>query len=304
MPSIGHMGNLGQDVRFTMRMLRQAPVFTVVAIGSLALGIGANTAIFTLMDAIMLRWLPVQNPQELVVLGRNPTRFSASFNYPDYRYVRDNNRSYAGVIASSTGARPIGFGVPNRSDVPQLVSMHMVSGNYFNVLGVQPAVGRLFNDADNEKEGAHPYVVLSHAFWKRAFGEDTSVVGRDVLLNGSRFQVIGVAREGFTGITTGISPDLFTPIIMYRTFNPASSGWNTRNSWWLTVMARLKPGATRSQAESEFNIVWQQILQNDPNRKPVATWDAGYKINNTAVVREGSQGIPSCGIRPRSRSRS
>ena len=304
MPSIGHMGNLGQDVRFTMRMLRQAPVFTVIAIGSLALGIGANTAIFTLMDAIMLRWLPVQNPQELVVLGRNPTRFSASFNYPDYRYVRDNNRSYAGVIASSTGARPIGFGVPNRSDVPQLVSMHMVSGNYFNVLGVQPAVGRLFNDADNEKEGAHPYVVLSHAFWKRAFGEDTSVVGRDVLLNGSRFQVIGVAREGFTGITTGISPDLFTPIIMYRTFNPASSGWNTRNSWWLTVMARLKPGVTRWQAESEFNIVWQQILQNDPNRKPVATWDAGYKINNTAVVREGSQGIPSCGIRPRSRSRS
>src|SRR5262245_18169514 len=165
------MGNIGQDVRYAMRMLRQAPVFTAVAIGSLALGIGANTAIFTLMDAIMLRWLPVQNPQELVVLGRNPTRFNVSFNYPDYRYIRDNSRSYAGVIASSIGARPIGFGVPGRTDMPQLVSMHMVSGNYFNVLGVQPAVGRLFNEGDNEKEGAHPYVVLSHAFWKRAFGE-------------------------------------------------------------------------------------------------------------------------------------
>jgi putative ABC transport system permease protein len=151
-PSIGHMGNLGQDVRYAMRMLRKAPVFTAVAIGSLALGIGANTAIFTLMDAIMLRWLPVQNPQELVVLGHNPTRFSASFNYPDYRYVRDNSRSYAGVIAFSTGARPIGFSVSGRTDVPQLVSMHMVSGNYFNVLGVPPAVGRLFNDADNDKE--------------------------------------------------------------------------------------------------------------------------------------------------------
>ena len=125
MPSIGHMGNLGQDVRYAMRMLRQAPVFTAVAIGSLALGIGANTAIFTLMDAIMLRWLPVQNPQELVVLGRNPARFSASFNYPDYRYVLDNSKSYAGVIASSTGARPIGFSVPGRTDVPQLVSMHI-----------------------------------------------------------------------------------------------------------------------------------------------------------------------------------
>ena len=304
MPSIGHMGNLGQDVRYTMRMLRQAPVFTAVAIGSLALGIGANTAIFTLMDAIMLRWLPVQNPQELVVLGHNPTRFSASFNYPDYRYVRDNSRSYAGVIASSTGARPIGFGVPGRTDVPHLCRCIWSAATTSTFWACSPAVGRLFNDADNEKEGAHPYVVLSHAFWKRAFGEDTSVVGRDVLLNGSRFQVIGVAREGFTGITTGISPDLFTPIIMYRTFNPASSGWNTRNSWWLTVMARLKPGVTRWQAESEFNIVWQQILQNDPNRKPVATWDAGYKINNTAVVLEASQGYSSCGIRPRSRSRS
>lgn len=268
MPSIGHMGNLLQDVRYAMRMLRQAPVFTAVAIGSLALGIGANTAIFTLMDAIMLRWLPVQNPQQLVVLGRNPARFSASFNYPDYRYVRDNSRSYAGVIASSIGARRIGFSVPGRTDVPQLVSMHMVSGNYFNVLGVQSAVGRLFNDADNQQEGAHPHAVLSHAFWKRAFGEDTGVVGRDVLLNGSRFQVIGVAREGFTGTTTGVSPDLFTPIIMYRTFNPASGSWNTRTTWWLTVLGRLKPGVTQSQAESELNIVWQQILQNDPNRKP------------------------------------
>ena len=190
MPSIGHMGNLGQDVRYAMRMLRQAPVFTAVS-QSVHWRWASEpiTAIFTLMDAIMLRWLPVQNPQELVVLGRNPTRFSASFNYPDYRYVRDNSRSYAGVIASSIGARPIGFGVPGRTNVPQLVSMHMVSGNYFNVLGVQPAVGRLFNNADNEMEGAHPYVVLSHAFWKRAFGEDTGVVGRDVLLNGARFQV-------------------------------------------------------------------------------------------------------------------
>ena len=166
----------------------------------------------------------------------------------------------------------------------------MVSGNYFEVLGVRPAIGRLFNSADNEKEGAHPYVVLSHAFWKRAFGEDTGMVGRDVLLNGARFQVVGVSREGFTGTTVGISPDLFVPIIMFRTFNPASFEWNTRHMWWLTVMGRLKPELTAAQANAEFDVLWQQILNNDPERRPVATWDKEYRLNNTAVVLPGNQG--------------
>jgi predicted permease len=148
----------------------------------------------------------------------------------------------------------------------------------------------IINKTYNQKNGEHTYDVLINSFCKRAFGEDTGVVGRDVLLNGSRFQVIGVAREGFTGTTSGLSPDVFTPIIMYRTFNPASLSWNTRTHWFLIVMGRLKPGITRSQAESEHNTVWHQILQNDPNRKPVATWDANYKLNNTAVVQSGSQG--------------
>ncbi|HET8548832.1 MAG TPA: ABC transporter permease, partial [Bryobacteraceae bacterium] len=255
-----------------------------------ALGIGANTAIFTLTDAILLRWLPVEDPQELVVLARNPSRPSYAFNYPDYRYVRDHNRSYSGVIAFSGGARPVSFSIPARHEGPQLVALAMVSGNYFEVLRVQPALGRVFNTVDNETEGAHPFVVLSHAFWKRAFGEDSGVVGRDVLLNGRRFQVIGVAREGFTGASVGVAPDLFAPIVMYRSFNPSASFWNTRMQWWLTVMARLKPGVTKAKAETELNVLWQQILQNDPRRRPVATWDKEYKINNTAVVQSGSTG--------------
>jgi putative ABC transport system permease protein len=285
------METLIQDVRLGIRMLRRSPVFTALAVLSLALGIGANTAIFTLVDAIMLRWLPVQNPQELVVLAHNPSRPRIWFSYPDYLYIRDQNRSYTGLITFSSGESPISFSSPGQQGPSRLVALSMVSGNYFEVLGVQPAIGRLFNPADNEKEGAHPYAVLSQGFWKRAFGEDTGVVGQDILLNGARFQVVGVSREGFRGATVGNSPDVFVPIMMYRTFNPTSPHWNARGHWWLTLMGRLKPGVSRPQAEAEFEVLWQQqILSNDPERRPVATWDAEYRLNNTAVVLPGSQG--------------
>src|SRR5262249_29384533 len=172
---------------------------------------------------------------------------------------------------------------------PQLVGLSMVSGNYFEVLGVQPTIGRLFNPADNEKEGAHPYVVLSNGFWKRAFGGDTGVVGRDILLNGARFQVVGVSREGFSGATVGSSPDVFVPIMMHRTFSPTFFEWNSRHAWWLTLMGRLKPGITRGQAEAELQVLWQQILNNDPDERPAA-WGTEYKLRNTMVVLPGSQG--------------
>jgi predicted permease len=194
------------------------------------------------------------------------------------------------VIAFSGGGQPTSFSMPGRTESARLVALVMVSGNYFDVLGVRPALGRVFNAADNEKEGAHPWVVLSHGFWKRNFGEDTGVVGRDVLLNGRRFQIVGVSREGFTGATVGISPDMFVPIVMYRSFRPSAAFWNTRMMWWLTVMGRLKPGVTIQQAGAEMNGLWQQILENDPRRRPVATWDREYKINNTGIAQPGSTG--------------
>jgi predicted permease len=264
-------------------------MFTAVAVGSLALGIGANTAIFTLVDAILIRWLPVQNPQELVVLARNPSQPNTAFNYPDYSFIRDQNRSYVGLIAFWRGDRATSFSQPG-GDVPsQLIKLSMVSGNYFQVLGVQPVIGRVFNQADNEREGAHPYAVLSYAFWKRMFGEDTGVVGRDMLLNGARFQIVGVSREGFTGTAVGISPDAFVPIMMERALNRTPFEWNTRRVWGLTVMGRLKPGVTTAQANAEFDVMWQQILRSDPEQRP-ATWDTEYKINNTTTVLPGSRG--------------
>jgi predicted permease len=282
--------NLAQDVRYALRLLRQSPVFTAVTICSLALGIGANTAVFTLVNAVLLRWLPVQNPQELVVLARNPNRPSTGFNYPDYRYVRDHNRSYSGVIAFSGGGQPTSFSLPGKSGSTQLVAMSMVSGNYFDVLGVTPALGRVFNPADNEKEGAHPFVVLSYGFWIREFGADTGVIGRDVLLNGARFQIVGVAREGFTGASVGISPDVFTPIVMLRTFRPTATMWNSRHWWWLTVIGRLKPGVTIANASAEMDVLWHRILESDPERRPTPAWNKDYKINNTGLVLAGSTG--------------
>jgi predicted permease len=284
------LADVWADVRYALRTLRKNPVFTAVAVSSLALGIGANTALFTLTDAILLRWLPVANPQELAVLARNPERPSTSFNYPDYRYIRDHNQSYTGVAAFSGGARPTSFRLPGQDTDTQLVGMILVSGDYFEVLGVTPAVGRVFNAGDNHTEGAHPYVVLSHGFWERAFASDTGVVGKDVFLNGARFQVVGVSRAGFTGATPGSSPDVFVPIEMYRTFSPSAARWNTRNMWWLRVVGRMKPGLSREQAQAELQVLWQQILDSDPNKRPVATWNKDYKIQNTAVVLAGAQG--------------
>ena len=158
------------------------------------------------------------------------------------------------------------------------------------MLGVTPALGRLFNPGDNEKEGAHPVVVLSHGFWTRAFNGETGIVGRDILLNGARFQVVGVARDGFTGASVGISPDAFVPIMMNRTFHPTATMWNTRHYWWLTVMGRLKPHVSVAAAGAEMDVLWHRIIETDPERRPVAAWDKGNKIENTGLVLPGSAG--------------
>ena len=283
--------NLRGDILYALRTLRRSPAFAAISIASLALGIGANTALFTLTEAVLLRWLPVQNPQELVVFARNPAQPSTTCSYPDYRFIRDNSQSYSGVIASS-GGRAISFGVPGQPNASQVVALQFVSGNYFEVLGVPPAFGRLFNEADNVNEGAHPYAVLSHGFWQRTFGADTGVVGKDVVLNGTRFQVIGVAREGFTGSRVGDSPDVFVPIVMFRTFTPVASQWNTRSMWWLTVMARLKPEVSLEQASSEYAVLWKRILDDDPN-KPPAWLRRTFDLENRTLLLPGNRGFSS-----------
>ena len=177
-----------QDIRYALRMLAQNPGFAAVAVLSLALGIGANTAIFTLIDYVMLRSLPARSPEQLVVLAQNPEKPSVSFTYPDYVYLRDHNQSYAGMIASDGGGRPFAFAVPGeKGGSIEVLNGSLVSGNYFEVLGVPAAAGRLLTPADDVTEGAHPCAVLSWDLWQRRFAGDASVPGRTIRLNGVPF---------------------------------------------------------------------------------------------------------------------
>ena len=279
------------DVRYAFRILAKNPGFAAVAVLSLALGIGANTAIFTLVDYVILRSLPVRAPEQLAVIARNPEKPSPSFNYPDYVYIRDHNQSYSGVIASNGGSNAMAFAVPGEKGTSaEVVAGAHVSGNYFEVLGVGAAIGRVFTSADNQTEGAHPYVILSYDFWQRRFGGDKAVLGRSITLNGARFTIVGVAPRGFHGISVGTSTDFFLPIMMMPTVNPPARGWNTRHWWWLTVTARLKPGATLASATSEANVLWQQILKADPEYKPPALYNKDAEKFNRMVVLAGSGG--------------
>jgi predicted permease len=256
------------DIRYALRILRKNRAFAAVAVLSLALGIGANTAIFTLIDNVILRTLPVRAPDQLAVLADNPDRPSVSFNYPDYLYIRDHNRSYSGVIATSEGVTAA-FSVPGEKGTSaEVISTARVSGNYFETLGVGAAIGRLLTPQDNVTEGAHPYTVLSFDMWHRRFGGDPNILGRSIALNGVPFKVIGVAARGFHGTSVGTVNDLYVSIMMMPTLNPPARGWNSRHWWWLTVIGRLKPAANLNTATSELNVLWQQILKADPENKP------------------------------------
>ncbi len=282
---------LAQDARYAIRILRQNPGFATIAILSLALGIGANTAIFTLIDTVLLRSLPVHNPQELVAFAINPDQPQAYFSNPDYEYVRDHNKSFSGVIACSGGGRSVAFEVADEGahTAAQLVSNLLVSGNYFEVLGVTPAAGRLFTADDNRKEDAHPWVVLDYSFWQRRFGGDPGVVGRGVTLNGSPFTIVGVSRAGFTGTVIGSHPDMFTPIMMFREIQRSAREWNSRHQWWLNIIARLKPGVSMKTAKPEADLLWKQILANDPEEKRQA-YDKEYVTRNRGTLLEASGG--------------
>jgi predicted permease len=283
---------LTQDARYAIRILRQNPGFASIAIVSLALGIGANTAIFTLIDTVLLRSLPVRDPQQLVAFALNPDKPSVGFSNPDYEFIRDHNKSFAGVMAYGGGGSGVAFEVPDEGAhaTAQLVSNLMVSGNYFDVLGVTPAIGRLFTRDDNLKEDSHPWVVLDYGFWQRRFGGDPSIAGRRITLNGSPFNVIGVSRSGFTGAVVGNHPDMYTPIMMYREIQRGAREWNTRHQWWLTIIARLKPGVSMQHAKPEADLLWKQILANDPESKPPAAYDKDYAQRNRGTLVEASGG--------------
>lgn len=253
--AIEFLQDRSDDLRFALRTMRRGIGFTAVAVLSLALGIGANTAIFSLIDAILLKSLPVKDPHQLYVVTTSISgRVNPAWNHPDFVAIRENNHGFEGTIAYS-GPQPGGFTSGSTSDSrAELATGIFVSGNYFDVLGVRAAIGTLFNAEHDRKEGAAPYIVLSHDFWQRRFASDPRVIGSTLRVNGFPLQVIGVTRTGFTGVEVGVAPDFFTPVMM-RTELTGRGNWNNRNNQWLLVLGRIKPGATVAQLETELTVI-------------------------------------------------
>ena len=250
-----------QDLRYALRTFRKNPLFTAVALISLTLGIGANTAIFTLLDQVLLRMLPVREPERLVLLDApGPNRGSFhddnAFSYPMYVDFRDRNQVFSGMLARY-GFEP-SLTWQGQSD---RVNGELVSGNYFHVLGVPGYLGRLITADDDRARGAHPVVVLTHGFWQRRFGGDRAAVGRKVLLNGHPFEVIGVAPPGFNGVELSRPRDLFVPMAMKAQMTPTWNEMDNRRVMWLNVYARLKPGVTVEQAAAGMQVLLQQNLR-------------------------------------------
>lgn len=283
-----------RDLRFAVRGLRKTPLFTTIAIASLALGIGANTAIFSLFDQVLVRSLGVKEPERLVwfkaggpnmgfVLGPN------TFSYPMYRDFASRNTVFDGVIARYPTPLSLTHGGST-----ERVDGELVSGNYFEVLGLRPHAGRLIAPGDDVTPGGHPLAVLSYAFWTRRFGGKADVVGRSVSLNGTPVTVVGVAPEGFKGVEIGTPPDVFVPIMMKAQMTPTWNELFNRRAMWLLVMARLKPEVSREQAEAAMNALWRPILEDELREMPQAPERFRQRFATKHLsLAPGNQGVTS-----------
>jgi len=246
-------------------MLAKHPGFTAIAVLTLALGIGANTAIFSLINQVMLRRLPVQSPDELVIL-RAPGPMNGhvwsdgdeyqSFSFLMYKRLRETNQAFSGLLARF--AIPVSVASQGQTERG---GGELVSGNYFDVLGVRPALGRLFTLDDDQVPGAKPVVVLSHAYWTRRFGNNPLILNQTILVNNTALTVVGVAQAGFTGIQVGQSADVFVPLMMKGQMTPERNGLDDWNDHYLAILGRREPGMSMAQTEVAVNAAYRPLLQ-------------------------------------------
>jgi predicted permease len=253
------MRTLFQDVRYGLRVLLKTPAFSLVAVISLALGIGLNTAIFSIVNAVLIRPLPVLKQQDHLVWLRAP------ISYPDYLDYRNEAHSFAGM-AAITGTQD--FSISSGSE-PELVKGEYVTENYFDLLGVGASMGRVFVDEDGKSQA--PVVILSEHLWRTRFASDANIIGRQVLLNGYGFTVIGVTPKNFIGTEVGLNRELWLPLSMHRLLNPPGiartpdpgpNRFENRDSHWLAVFALLKPEVSRESAGSELTEVARRVAEN------------------------------------------
>ena len=278
------MRSLWQDVRLSIRGLLKSPGFTIIAVLTVALGIGANTAIFTVLNAVLLRTLPAEDPQRLVMLS-NPEFHGIGvgdgsgkrgmFAYCEFRDLLDKNQVFSGMLAVDSYVRRTDITVEDaRSSEPEHADVTMVSGDYFRVLGIRPFLGRTFTAEVDKVQHANPVAVISYGYWKSRFALAPSIIGQKIRLRRTTFDIIGVAQEGFSGETVGFSTDIWVPLTMQAEVFPAWTNFldSPKNPLqkilWLQVIARLKPGVTLAQAQSSINVTLHQIREADAAEMP------------------------------------
>jgi predicted permease len=262
-----------QDIQYGLRGMRRSPGFTAAAVLSLSLGIGANTAIFSVFDRLMLRALPVTDPERLVTFREAGE--TATESYPTYQRLRDGTDGFSSMAAvcdldrSNLTVNGIGDGMGHPGEEPGVVRVGLVSGNYFATLGVTAALGRTLTAEDDRVPGGHPVTAISYAFWKRRFRQAPDVLGRTLSLNGTTYTVLGVAKPGFSGDLVGHPTDLWIPLAMQSQVVLERPGLLTNaNPPWLRIIARLRPGVSLPQAQAPLDVVYRRALAERLNLTP------------------------------------
>src|SRR5258705_325633 len=298
------MENSFKDIRYGFRGLLKRPAFTIIALVILALGIGANTAIFTLLNAVVLKPLPVHKPDELVLFndvpsegtsplegGDTPTGRTERFSYAAYRYFREHDSSFQELSAFRGGESRISVRRPETQagQAAERASAHLVSGNYFTVLGVNAMQGRVLTNED-DASAAMATAVISNSYWQQKLNSDPQIVGKNILLNGTVFTIVGVMPPEFFGTRVRRSPDFWMPLVFQPQIELRKSYLDDKNVYWLNMIGRLKPGVQLAQAQAAANVELRQYLTeragsqlNDDNRLAIQ--------NSYVTLASGARGL-------------
>jgi len=290
------MDRLWQDLRFAMRALRKSPGFTAVAVLSLGLGIGANTAIFSLIHSLILRALPVEDPRELVLLSDPASGGVAAetreggerslFAWQEFDALRKTNTVFSGMFAVQSSPARVDARI---GQVRLNVREQLASGEFFQVLGLRPALGRFFTSEEDRIGADHPVAVISYGFWQRQFAGDAGVLGKTLLIGRGSFHIAGVAPPGFRGVVVGTDVDAWLPLTIQPQALPGHDYLTPLDTLWLQMMARLKPGVARETAQAGVNVTFQQLLQGWSGSLPDEK-ERKEMLDQKIVLRAGAQG--------------
>src|SRR6267143_820084 len=262
-----------QDLRFAARTLRKSPGFTAVAVLTLALGIGANTAVFSVVNALVLRPLPVERPKEFAFLEN--AHYGPSHSFPNYKDLRDRNQTFAGLIGYRIA--PMELETRDRAD---RIWGYLATGNYFDVLGVQPAMGHFFKQRDDLHPGDSPYAVLSYNAWQSRFGADPAIVGKTIRINRQPYTVLGVAPRDFHGTELFYWPEVWVPMMMEPQIEVGNAWLDNRMTWNTFVVGRIKPGVTPAQAGADLNTIAAELT----HQFPVENDSLHFKLSKPGLI--------------------